>query len=385
MDMKIFHTSDWHVDEHNHFQDTLRILEWLCDEARAQSPDAIFVCGDSAPVSVRPMTPLERNTLADVYVRLAEHAPVFVVRGNHDIADRDIDIFGRLKSRHSILAFSNPGIARGSTRGGQPFVVAALPYPSKGFLMARAKTDGVRLDDVNAACREAIKAVLMGLKVEMESDPKTTVRLILAHINVSGALAGGFALIGQDVEAGALELESTGADYIACGHIHKVQQMSARVWYPGSPRRVDFGEEGEEKGYLLVTVEPGQEPVVEFRPSPLRKMQTIRVTVGENGIETSGPIEAGADARVIIDVDEQRRSSIDMGALLDTLHADGAHAVKTEFRVTPNQRVRAPEMQAATTDADRLRAFLGTLDVPVEPWQMDRLLMKLGQISGGAA
>jgi exonuclease SbcD len=384
--MKIAHISDIHLDEHSRFEETKGILEWFWREIERLQPDLVTVGGDSSPVSVRPMTPLERNTLASFYQELSAVCPVYIVRGNHDAAEGDIDIFSRVECRHQIKAFSSPGIVIGETRTGQPFVVGTLPWPSKGFLMARAKTDGVRLDDVNAACREAMKAILLGLQAGMaQSASPGAAKILLSHINVAGCDAGGFTLIGQDVEVSQMDLEATGADVVLLGHIHKRQSFGPRIHYPGSPRRVDFGEEGEEKGYLLVTVDPGQAPVVEFRPTPVRQMQTIRVTVTDAGVQASGPIEAGADARILIDVDEQRRSSIDLRELLNTLNADGAHEVKTEFRVTPNQRVRAPEMQAAATDADRLRAFLGTLDAHIDQLTTDRLLLKLGQISGGAA
>jgi len=39
-------------------------------------------------------------------------------------------------------------------------------------------------------------------------------------------------------------------DAIVSGHCHKHQQLG-NVWYPGSPYQMDFGDEGDERGFML--------------------------------------------------------------------------------------------------------------------------------------
>jgi exonuclease SbcD len=49
-------------------------------------------------------------------------------------------------------------------------------------------------------------------------------------------------------------------DYVAVGHIHKQQVINAEVpiVYPGSIERIDFGEEKEDKGFVIVEIaDPG--------------------------------------------------------------------------------------------------------------------------------
>lgn len=385
--IRIAHSGDWHVDEHNRFQETVKVLNWFCEDVAKQRPDLITIGGDSAPVSVRPMTPVERNELARVYQQLAEIAPVFIVRGNHDCADSDIDIFSQLKSKFAIQAFSAPAMINGlGAASGHPFIIAALPWPSKGFLMSRARVDGVKLEDVNETCRQAMKAILLQMRVHFENaTPAPFIRILLSHLNVTGADIGGFALVGQDIEVGSQDLEATGADAVLLSHIHKRQSFGPRVHYPGSIRRVDFGEEGEEKGYIVLDVEQRKEPLVQFRQAPLPAMQTIRISVSEFGATYDTTIQEGADARLIIEVDEERRATIDEQHIRDLVQAGSAHSVKVEYRVTPKQRVRAPEMKEARTDADRLCAWLKTLSPEPDEITAGRLLLKLVQIAGGAA
>ena len=63
-----------------------------------------------------------------------------------------------------------------------------------------------------------------------------------------------------------------GYQYWALGHVHKRQQVHGDpvAWYPGNLQGRNFRKTGA-KGALLVTVPPGGEPVVEFRPlAPVR-------------------------------------------------------------------------------------------------------------------
>ena len=50
-------------------------------------------------------------------------------------------------------------------------------------------------------------------------------------------------------------------DYVALGHVHKHQVLckDPYVVYPGSIERVDFSEEQEAKGYILVELERGRD------------------------------------------------------------------------------------------------------------------------------
>ena len=53
-----------------------------------------------------------------------------------------------------------------------------------------------------------------------------------------------------------------GYDYIALGHDHRQMKHSTHAWYAGSPERWRFDEANQKKGFLLVDIEVGKEPVV---------------------------------------------------------------------------------------------------------------------------
>ncbi|GAB7026353.1 metallophosphoesterase family protein [Geotalea toluenoxydans] len=79
-------------------------------------------------------------------------------------------------------------------------------------------------------------------------------------------------------------------DYVALGHGHKFYTVSTPdgrpyAFNPGSPERVNFGEEGYDKGYWTVKVEDGKY-IPEFRTTAPRPMQSVTVSVdGADDVE----------------------------------------------------------------------------------------------------
>src|SRR5947207_9080036 len=101
-ELKIAGTGDLHLDENNRFDETVKVMDWLRRDIAEFKPSVILIGGDSAPVSVRRMTPRERNKLAHWYQELAGYAPVVVIPGNHDNDPEDVHIFRELRSHHPI-------------------------------------------------------------------------------------------------------------------------------------------------------------------------------------------------------------------------------------------------------------------------------------------
>jgi exonuclease SbcD len=70
-------------------------------------------------------------------------------------------------------------------------------------------------------------------------------------------------------------------DYVALGHIHRHQAIESDrfppVVYSGSIERIDFGEEREDKGFVVAEVERGN-TTWEFRKLDARPFVTVRVT-----------------------------------------------------------------------------------------------------------
>ncbi len=361
MKSRIFHTGDVHLDAHNRFDETMSIIEWMHQIGSTVRfrPDLWVWAGDSLPVAVRPSLPRERIALRDHWRRMADVAPVVVIKGNHDHAEWDLEVLDSA----GVHVFSAPDV-----RMINGIAVGTLPWPSKGWLLKQVPegTSGADLDDT---CRKALTGILNGIKVAFHQQPEGAPRVLVAHLNVEGADAGGFTLIGQDVEVGWHALESTGADYIALGHIHKHQIFGDRVVFAGSPRRVDFGEEGETKGVVVAEVERGAAPVIQFVESPCREMQTIHVRDGR----PDARVRPHAEVRVIIHVTDMERKTFDSRALMAEIGAEAAYSIRSEWNIQTADRIRSEAIQAAQTDRERFLAFVGQLDPPIDGAEAERL------------
>ena len=97
------------------------------------------------------------------------------------------------------------------------------------------------------------------------------------------------------------------------GHIHKAQTMGQHSRYVGSPDRIDFSEEDEDKGFVVVDIAGDGAVSVSTVPTSARRFRTVRVGDGldmEPGAdyEASLPVEAGEIIRVVlspgVEVDE---------------------------------------------------------------------------------
>jgi exonuclease SbcD len=92
-------------------------------------------------------------------------------------------------------------------------------------------------------------------------------------------------MIGRDVVVLKSLLADPAWDYVALGHIHKHQELNQGqrppIVYPGSLERIDFGEEGERKGFVMVQLERGRADW-EFIPVNARRFLTIRLDVTQS-------------------------------------------------------------------------------------------------------
>lgn len=126
-------------------------------------------------------------------------------------------------------------------------------------------------------------------------------------------------------------------DYIALGHDHHQHQQSKGAWYAGSPERWRFDETRHDKGFLVIDIEAGSEPVVtpqilEFDRLILNEKLTIAKddTVesitdkvyslfDKKGVKTHWNPNTAARIRLVFEGKATRVSSFDLGMALEAL------------------------------------------------------------------
>lgn len=277
--MRLIHTSDWHLGRRlkgiDRTPEIEAALNELLESAKTLEVDAVLVAGDIFDV---PSPTADAETVAyNFFCQLREaKIPAVVIAGNHDSAFR-IDGVSRLLSHVGVHALGRPrkanqgGVIQLDTPNGK-LSVAAMPFASERRLLKAE--DLWNKDDLEQ--RQHYKQLVAYLFDNLASSfREDSVNIVMAHLTLDGAIRAYSEVdyYTKDTYSLAGQTLPSEAQYIALGHIHKPQQVSnaAPTYYSGSLIQVDFGEAGEEKGFYLVTVEPGRPAKVEFKSIPCQK------------------------------------------------------------------------------------------------------------------
>ena len=173
-------------------------------------------------------------------------------------------------------------------------------------------------------------------------------------------------MLGQDLVLPLSLLTGPRLDYVALGHLHKYQVVAKHppVVYAGSLERVDFGEEGEEKGFVEVEIRPDDHQTrFRFVPVAARRFLTIEVRVDEG--DPTGPVLeaigrhdiAGAVVRVLVRGDtEVRLREADVRQSLK--EASFVASVSQEIEQRKRRRL-GPGGAEGLTPVQALAAYLG--------------------------
>lgn len=403
--------SDSHFDHASRFEECVRLHDWIAADLERRHPDLICHAGD---VFERKSTPEERLAVARWLRRLADIAPVLIVRGNHDVLG-DLPIFARLRGRHPVHVEE-----AASVHVLNGIAVAALAWPRKSEILARLPATSVEASEQTAA--EALRAVLRGLGDQLAQHEGP--RLLLAHAMVRASRTStGQPLVGADFEVGLEDLALVRADAYLLGHIHLGQDWlithrlspsascdggtnadGAPVIYPGSPRRTAYGEI-ESKGYVFLGVDPsvcgcsmgaamGACAVCENRgrvtwdrvetpatPMFLLEYEWTDGMFCRNGAqlhEADLPPLESAEVRFRYRVASDQRDAARAAAAQVKAEwlALGAADVKVEEEVIAVNRARLPEVARMRTLADKLCALWRHRGNEPEPERRARLLAK---------
>lgn len=252
-------------------------LVGLADE---HDVDLTVVAGDVFDTAAP--TPTAEEIVWRSLLDLSEIAPVVVVAGNHDNPAR-LDAVAPVLQRAGITMVGAP---RSPDHGGVVdfddlgLRVAMLPFVSQRGIVRVADLMSADSDQHAGQFEHRMRRVVETLTANMTTD---TVNLLVGHLTVYGALAGGGErtahIFGYAVPA---SLFPGHLSYVALGHLHRQQKMphSSPVWYSGSPLQLDFGEVNDQKGALLVKAEPGRPASVSELPlSSGRRLMSITGTL----------------------------------------------------------------------------------------------------------
>jgi DNA repair exonuclease SbcCD nuclease subunit len=168
----------------------------------------------------------------------------------------------------------------------------------------------------------------------LEALQPTTRSLVVGHTSLTGAVAGHEAAL---LSRYCMTEDPPDAAWVICGHLHKPQYLvndgQHFVAYSGSIIQNDFGERGDQKGFLV-----WDEGVMEFHRTPHHELVQLDYNVQPWPTEFLN----GEIVKVTGVVD----GFVDTAAIERTLYEVGAHCVTIDIRSTHQVAARDENMTA---------------------------------------
>jgi exonuclease SbcD len=295
--IRLLHFADLHVGMENYGRldpatgvngrvlDFLHRFDEMIDYGLGREVDLVIFAGDA--FKARNPTPTYQRAFARRVKRLADAGvPVVLLVGNHDLPTMvqrasSVDIFRTLDVPNVIVGRAED-VHNIETRHG-PVQVATAPYPVRQRLLAYDEYRGLSIERLDEALRDIVTDNIGALATKLDPDIPA---VLTAHLSVSGATFGSErnVMIGRDAVVLKSALADPAWDYVALGHIHKHQSLNdggyPPVVYAGSLERIDFGEEGQPKGFCWVELARG-DTTWEFVEVDARPFVTVRADVRE--------------------------------------------------------------------------------------------------------
>ncbi|MAW94090.1 MULTISPECIES: exonuclease SbcCD subunit D C-terminal domain-containing protein [unclassified Leeuwenhoekiella] len=269
--MKILHTADWHIGKklHKHYlhADFERFINWLIPIMREEEIELLLISGDVFDLA-NPSAEARRQYYLALKKLSSLNCKIIITGGNHDSptmldAPREIlealnvHIIGGLPQNLTDCLIPVP-----NKTGKTELMVAAIPFLRDSDL--RAAEEGVTYDNRIEAIRKGIEATFAQAADLCNQNYPDLPVVAMGHLYAAGVEPSDSE---RDIQIGnqaAFQASQFGEyfSYVALGHIHKPQRVSAAIptFYSGSPLPLSFSERKDEKRVLILDTKNGFEP-----------------------------------------------------------------------------------------------------------------------------
>ena len=377
--IKILHLSDIHMGSsfshgrlnpetglNTRLEDFVNTLSRCIDRALAEPVDLVLFGGDAFPDATP--APFVQEAFARQFRRLVDaQIPTVLLVGNHDQHSQG-------QGGASLCIYRTlgvPGFVVGDrfqthniqTSNG-PVQVITLPWLTRSTLLTRPETEGLSLADVNMLLIERLRVAMEGEIRRLNPEVPT---ILLGHLMIDNAAYGAerFLAVGKGFTLPLSLLTRPCFDYVALGHVHRHQNLNKSndppIIYPGSIERVDFSEEKEDKGFVMIQLERGNAQW-EFCPLPVRTFRTIQVDVSGVADPQAALLKAiqkqniqDAVVRLIYKLRSEQLDQIETASLHRALSDAHTYTIQPEL-VSQLARPRLPEL-AASSSIDPMEAL----------------------------
>jgi len=308
--MKVLHFADLHLGVESYGRidpasglssrliDFLASFDQVIDYTLENKIDLVLFCGDA--YKSREPSQTQQREFARRIKRLSESGiPVFLLIGNHDLPNAvgratATEIFDTL-AVENVYVSNRPDIYHIPTNSGTIQIVS-LPWLRRSVLLSKEETKNLNFEQVNQKLQQVLTNIIATMAAKL--DPAIPA-ILAAHVWVTGAHVGSESMmtIGQEHVLLSGNIAHPSFDYIALGHLHRHQVVAENppVVYAGSLGQQDFGDEGDEKGFYLVEIEPeglnGKRQVAfEFHPVSGRRFVTANVSLDSDDTDPTATV-----------------------------------------------------------------------------------------------
>lgn len=281
-DVKILHTSDWHIGRTFHQHPTAEalasVLDALVEQVRVHAVDVVVVAGDvfdSSTPSAAAVEELDRILIA----LRRTGATVIVTSGNHDSP-------ARLGAKAALARESGVHVITRPEDHATPVTLDDEHGPVHFYGIAYLEPALIRHrwpDQRFAHQADAIGFAVQNIKDDLAQRGGRSV--VLAHTFVSGA-EGESCESERGITVGGVDRVPVpvfdGITYAALGHVHGRNTLATHVRYSGAPLHLSFSEQDKPRGAWLVTLDADGLDAVEWIDLPVpRRLATITGTLDE--------------------------------------------------------------------------------------------------------
>ena len=312
--MKILHFADLHIGVENYghidpatglstrMLDILSALDNLVDYAIDKQVDLVLFCGD-AYKSREPSQTQQREFARRLNRLSVAGIPVFLLVGNHDLPNAvgkatSTEIFSTLAVKN-VHVSNRPEIIDIPTKHGVVQVVS-LPWVRRGALLSKEDTKGLNIEQINQRLEQLLTGIVQTLAEKVD---RTLPAILAAHIWIGAPNrktregTEKAMTLGQEHSLLISSVANPVFDYVALGHIHVSQVLNEKppVVYAGSLVKLDFGDEGDDKGFYEIDITSGTDAEqralsYQFHPVPGRDFLTISVTLDSRDVDPTDTI-----------------------------------------------------------------------------------------------
>ena len=296
--MRILHFSDLHIGVENYGRidpatglstrlgDFLGSLDEVVEFALNEQVDLVLLAGD-AYKGRDPSQTHQREFARRLHTLSSAGVPVFLLVGNHDLPNASsranaVEIFPTLQVPNVHIG-DNLQTYNISTPAG-PLQVVAVPWPRRGGILTREESRGLTIEEVRQRIEEVMTT---GIQARVDALDPDIPAILSGHVTINGSTVGTerSMMLGNDHVLLVSAVHRPELEYVALGHIHKHQVLRREppmVVYSGSLQRVDFSEEGDDKGFCVIDLDteaPQGQRLADFRFQPVQARPFVTIDV----------------------------------------------------------------------------------------------------------